>query len=207
MWKSALFGCVLLSMTLELNGAEEVVGSLSASENTVPEGKVNTRETKTGAHGSTLTSITGSTGYTGRLLVVPMDGSHWVGMKAVAQELGRRGHQVTVVIPEISMRMGPGKHYTTVTYPVPYGKAEVDSLLAMHTEIMRKSADSFMERINHRISRIQNISDFIHTTAESLLFNASLISHLSQQVRLCVLKRRKDYAFSSLLLRQPFQGI
>lgn len=57
---------------------------------------------------------------TGRLLVVPMDGSHWTVMKAVAEELGRRGHTVLVLMPEISMRLDSGTHYKSKTFPVPY---------------------------------------------------------------------------------------
>uniref|UniRef100_A0A667YMK8 UDP-glucuronosyltransferase n=1 Tax=Myripristis murdjan TaxID=586833 RepID=A0A667YMK8_9TELE len=117
----------------------------------------------------------------GHLLVIPMDGSHWMDLKAVAEEIGRRGHQVTVVIPEVSVRMGPGKHYKTLTYPVPYDKERIDSLLSMHMDVLRQSTQSFMEKINSRFSQIKNITSFIHTTAESLLFNASVISHLSQQ--------------------------
>ncbi|KAK1166304.1 UDP-glucuronosyltransferase 1-6-like [Acipenser oxyrinchus oxyrinchus] len=44
---------------------------------------------------SSLDSVQG-----GKLLVVPMDGSHWISMKVVVEELGRKGHQVVVVIPE-----------------------------------------------------------------------------------------------------------
>ena len=132
--------------------------------------------------GEGVGAIAGPTGYTGRLLVVPMDGSHWVGVKAIAEEMGRRGHQVTVVIPEISMRMGPGKHYTTVTYPVPYGQKDIDKLLERHKDMMSQSTKPVMEKISFHMNNLKKVSGFIFTTAEGLLFNASLISHLSQQV-------------------------
>uniref|UniRef100_A0A671YP22 glucuronosyltransferase n=1 Tax=Sparus aurata TaxID=8175 RepID=A0A671YP22_SPAAU len=124
---------------------------------------------------------TASSAFLGKLLVVPMDGSHWVGVKALAQEMGRRGHRVTVVIPEVSIRMGPGKHYETVTYPVPYDKAYVDSVMASHIDVIKKTAQSFTEKIKNRFAQIQKITSLIHTGAESLLFNDSLISHLAQQ--------------------------
>uniref|UniRef100_UPI003AB02ED2 UDP-glucuronosyltransferase-like n=1 Tax=Centroberyx gerrardi TaxID=166262 RepID=UPI003AB02ED2 len=180
MWKAVMLVCLLLNIAVELNGATDEA-SRSAAENTGPETKVKTAEEKAGVTGGLPASESGSTVFFGHLLVVPMDGSHWVGVKAIAQEMGRRGHQVTVLIPEISMRMGPGKHYNTLTYPVPYGKAEIDSVVAMHKEVMRKSAQSLMDKISSRLSQIQTITNFIHITAESLLFNASLISHLSQQ--------------------------
>ncbi|XP_029931090.1 UDP-glucuronosyltransferase 1-1-like [Myripristis murdjan] len=169
MWKAVVCVCLLLNVAEELNAAGDEA-SRPAAENTGPETK---------ARGSLAESPSGS--FFGHLLVIPMDGSHWMGMKAIAEEIGRRGHQVTVVIPEVSMRMGPGKHYKTLTFPVPYGKKEIDSMLSMHMEVLRQSTQSFMEKINSRFSQIKNITSFIHTTAESLLFNASVISHLSQQ--------------------------
>uniref|UniRef100_A0A3B3WDI4 glucuronosyltransferase n=1 Tax=Poecilia mexicana TaxID=48701 RepID=A0A3B3WDI4_9TELE len=122
-----------------------------------------------------------SSGFLGNLLVVPMDGSHWVGIKAIAQEMGRRGHRVTVVIPEISIRMGPGKYYDTITYPVPYDRDYMDSVMTSHKDILEKSSQPLMEKMKKLFSQIQKITNLLHTTAESLLFNASLISHLAQQ--------------------------
>uniref|UniRef100_I3KF18 glucuronosyltransferase n=1 Tax=Oreochromis niloticus TaxID=8128 RepID=I3KF18_ORENI len=119
--------------------------------------------------------------FLGNLLVVPMDGSPWVGFKAIAQEMGRRGHRVTVVMPETTIRMGPGKHYDTLTYPVPYDKTYIDSVMSKHKDIMKKSSQPFMEKIKKRFTQFQAISDFLHITAEKLLFNASIISHLAQQ--------------------------
>ncbi|XP_067461226.1 UDP-glucuronosyltransferase 1A1-like [Thunnus thynnus] len=164
MWKSAVFVFLLLNMDMEVDGAvDKLRGSVAEKADSSP------------------ASHTGSSPFSGNLLVVPMDGSHWVGMKAIAQEMGRRGHRVTVVIPEISVRMGPGEHYDTLTHPVPYDQAFIDYVLSTHKDIMQKSKQSFIEKIRTRFSQIQKITGLIHTTAESLLFNASLISHLAQQ--------------------------
>lgn len=125
---------------------------------------------------------TSSAPFTGKLLVIPMDGSHWVGVKAIAEEMGRRGHQVTVVIPEVSIRMGPGKHYQTVTHPVPYDKAFIDKVMSTNADAIGiKDTQSLIEKIRIKFSQIQKIAGFIHVTAESLLFNHTLISHLQQQ--------------------------
>ncbi|XP_059914898.1 UDP-glucuronosyltransferase 1A5-like [Gadus macrocephalus] len=131
--------------------------------------------------GSNSQSGRSSADFSGHLLVVPFDGSHWIGIKAIAQEIGRRGHRVTVLMPEITMRMGPGEHFDTVTYPVPYGKKDVEELMATHTEVMRSAHQTLMERVNAKITQIQKITEILHSTAESLLFNDSLISTLQQQ--------------------------
>ncbi|XP_068605440.1 UDP-glucuronosyltransferase 1A1-like [Brachionichthys hirsutus] len=122
-----------------------------------------------------------SSGFRGNLLVVPVDGSHWVGIKALAQEMGRRGHRVTVVMPEVTIRVGPGEHYGTVTYPVPYDRDKVRSVLALQADFMRKSSWSLTERMTKRWTQIRSIGNLIHSNAESLLFNSSLMSHLAQQ--------------------------
>ncbi|XP_031711146.1 UDP-glucuronosyltransferase 1-1-like [Anarrhichthys ocellatus] len=178
MWKAAVAVLLLLNMDMQVSGAVDKTRG-SVAENPRPEKKVNAREAE--AANTIPASDTASAGFLGKLLVVPMDGSHWVGIKAVAQEMGRRGHRVAVVIPEISVRMGPGKHYDTVTFPVPYGKDYIDSVLSSHKDTIQKSAQSFTEKIRTKYSQIKRITGFIHTTAESLLFNDSLISHLAQQ--------------------------
>ncbi|XP_072220591.1 UDP-glucuronosyltransferase 1A1-like [Leuresthes tenuis] len=175
MRKVAVFVFLLVSLAIEVSGAADKTGG-SVAENTSPE---KTKEAKEADN--IPASDSASSAFLGHLLVVPMDGSHWVGIKAIVQEMGRRGHRVTVVMPEISMRMGAGKHYDTVTYPVPYDQAYIDFVLSSHKDIMGKSAQGFVEKIKSRFSQIQMITGFIHTTAESLLFNTSLISHLAQQ--------------------------
>lgn len=154
-------------------------GSDVKAENSVGEGNQKPEETE----GTTIIPANGSDSpFLGNLLVIPMDGSHWVDLKALAQELGRRGHRVTVVIPELSLKMGPGKYYDTVTFPVPYDQAVIDTLIAEHKNVLEKSTLAFTEKIRKRFHQIQKITHFIHSTAESLLFNASLMSQLEQQV-------------------------
>uniref|UniRef100_A0AAY5EPH4 Uncharacterized protein n=1 Tax=Electrophorus electricus TaxID=8005 RepID=A0AAY5EPH4_ELEEL len=102
---------------------------------------------------------TPATTWTGRLLVVPMDGSHWTGLKAVAEELGHRGHTVVVVMPEVSMRLDSSKHYITKRFPVPYGPELLEELQARNTEALQSTTLSLMERIS---SRISSFKKFVH---------------------------------------------
>ncbi|XP_039529403.1 UDP-glucuronosyltransferase 1-6-like [Pimephales promelas] len=120
-------------------------------------------------------------GWTGSLLVVPMDGSHWTGVKAVAEEMGRRGHKVMVVIPEVSILLGPGKHYATRTFPVPYGQQQLDELKARNAEVLDNKQQPLLEKISTRISNIRKFVDFQRATAESLLLNQELVDFLGTQ--------------------------
>ncbi|NXW93632.1 UD19 glucuronosyltransferase, partial [Alopecoenas beccarii] len=62
----------------------------------------------------------------GKLLVVPMDGSHWLSMKPVVEKLVERGHEVVVVAPEVSWQVRKTEAYTVKTYPVSYTVEDLD---------------------------------------------------------------------------------
>ncbi|NWV86691.1 UD19 glucuronosyltransferase, partial [Dasyornis broadbenti] len=63
----------------------------------------------------------------GKLLVVPMLGSHWLSMQEVVVKLSERGHEVVVVVPEVSWQMETAaQSYKVVTYPVTQSLEELD---------------------------------------------------------------------------------
>uniref|UniRef100_A0A8C3N845 glucuronosyltransferase n=1 Tax=Geospiza parvula TaxID=87175 RepID=A0A8C3N845_GEOPR len=70
----------------------------------------------------------------GRLLVIPMEGSHWLSMKKVLMD--ERGHEVVVLVPEVSWQMETTQAYKVVTYPVSQTLEELDNsfqeCLAVH---------------------------------------------------------------------------
>ncbi|XP_045650148.1 UDP-glucuronosyltransferase 1A8-like [Ursus americanus] len=56
----------------------------------------------------------------GKLLVVPMDGSHWFTMRSVVEELVHRGHEVVLIVPEVSWQLGKSSNFTVKTYSTSY---------------------------------------------------------------------------------------
>ncbi|XP_065606837.1 UDP-glucuronosyltransferase 1A9-like isoform X6 [Cyrtonyx montezumae] len=70
----------------------------------------------------------------GKLLVVPMVGSHWLSMKEVVQKLAERGHEVVVLKPEVSWQMGEAEKYayTVKTYPVSTKLEELDNAFQLY---------------------------------------------------------------------------
>ncbi|XP_054028113.1 UDP-glucuronosyltransferase 1A8 isoform X2 [Dryobates pubescens] len=62
----------------------------------------------------------------GKLLVVPMVGSHWLSMQKVVEKLSERGHEVVVLMPEVSWHMKTTQAYTVKTYPVSQTLEELD---------------------------------------------------------------------------------
>ncbi|NXI51694.1 UD16 glucuronosyltransferase, partial [Chloroceryle aenea] len=63
----------------------------------------------------------------GKLLVVPMGGSHWLSMQHVVEKLSKRGHEVVVLMPEVSWQMQIPEAYTVKTYPVSQTLEELDN--------------------------------------------------------------------------------
>ncbi|NXM41750.1 UD19 glucuronosyltransferase, partial [Gymnorhina tibicen] len=61
----------------------------------------------------------------GKLLVVPVDGSHWLSMREVVDMLQQKGHEVVVVAPEVTMRIKPSENFVMKTYSVPYTEEEL----------------------------------------------------------------------------------
>ncbi|XP_051854356.1 UDP-glucuronosyltransferase 1A1-like isoform X10 [Antechinus flavipes] len=58
----------------------------------------------------------------GKLLAIPMDGSHWLSMREIIQELSLRGHDSLVLAPELSLQIREGPFYTLKTFPVTFSK-------------------------------------------------------------------------------------
>ncbi|CAD7686765.1 unnamed protein product [Nyctereutes procyonoides] len=62
----------------------------------------------------------------GKLLVVPMDGSHWFTMRLVVEQLIQRGHEVVLIIPEVSWQLGKSSNFTVKTYSTTYNLEELN---------------------------------------------------------------------------------
>ncbi|XP_036432521.1 UDP-glucuronosyltransferase 1A5-like isoform X6 [Colossoma macropomum] len=134
-----------------------------------------------------------SSAQAGKLLVVPMDGSHWIGMKPVVQELGKRGHQVVVVIPEVSMTLGSSERTTTITYPVPFTEEEMyEDFKAGMAKIISQNLVTDLDKLRNFILLLDIISEVSVRNSESLLFNKTLMQKL------------KDWEFDAVLT-DPFE--
>lgn len=61
----------------------------------------------------------------GNVLVFPHDGSHWVNMRVLVEELHSRGHTVTVIRPADRWYISKtSPHYNTVTVDIAGGAIE-----------------------------------------------------------------------------------
>lgn len=112
-----------------------------------------------------------------KLLVVPMDGSHWLSMRDVLEELGRKGHEIVIVAPEVNVHIKASEKYVMKMYPVPFTKAELEGhFLAFAQEIFEER--SFLERFVRIYERLRNTSTLFLSTCTHLLYNKDLIGYL-----------------------------
>ncbi|XP_013803965.1 UDP-glucuronosyltransferase 1A1-like isoform X1 [Apteryx mantelli] len=115
----------------------------------------------------------------GKLLVIPMEGSHWLSMKAVLAELSRRGHEIIVIAPESRMLVDSSAMYTLKTYPVPFKKEELQEL--MHSLALDTFSEKpFLFRFLNTWENFRKSSAIFKATCESLLYNKEVMKYIEE---------------------------
>ncbi|KAL8173040.1 UNVERIFIED_CONTAM: hypothetical protein K2H54_038324 [Gekko kuhli] len=116
----------------------------------------------------------------GKLLVVPMDGSHWLSMKSVLNQLKQNGHETVVIAPETNMHIKPSDDlYTMKTYPVPFKKEELEERFRDGVTGIFEEA-TFLVRFVRTYNRMKNTAALLFSTCTSLLYNQELMKYLKQ---------------------------
>ncbi|NWX65842.1 UD11 glucuronosyltransferase, partial [Promerops cafer] len=115
----------------------------------------------------------------GKLLVVPVDGSHWLSMREVLDTLQQKGHEVVVVAPEVSLHIKPSKNFVMKMYPVPFTQEEME-------EVFKGSVMNFfeggyfLERFIRQYQQAKKTSALFLTTCTHLIHNKELIRYLEE---------------------------
>ncbi|NXL67696.1 UD11 glucuronosyltransferase, partial [Chordeiles acutipennis] len=115
----------------------------------------------------------------GKLLVVPVDGSHWLSMREVLDGLKQKGHEIVVVAPEINIHIKPTKNFVMKMYPVPFTQEELDHTFWRTTQELFEEG-SFLERIVKRYEGVKNASAMFLSTCTHLLHNKELVRYLEE---------------------------
>ncbi|NWW03952.1 UD11 glucuronosyltransferase, partial [Oreocharis arfaki] len=115
----------------------------------------------------------------GKVLVVPVDGSHWLSMREVLDMLQQKGHEVVVVAPEVSLHIKPSKNLMTKMYPVPFTQEEMDEDFGGFTTDLFEGG-SFLERVIRLYQRTKKTSALFLATCTHLLHNKELIRYLEE---------------------------
>ncbi|KAM4698704.1 UDP-glucuronosyltransferase 1-2-like [Rhinophrynus dorsalis] len=115
----------------------------------------------------------------GKLLVMPMDGSHWLSMKPVVERVAHNGHQVILVMPESSLVIRGSMLYTVRTYPVPYSNQEI------HAILQKLGPDHFIKPSGSIALSMLNIQlrgfHMFYNMCDSLIYNKQLMQNFQEE--------------------------
>ncbi|XP_061090914.1 UDP glucuronosyltransferase 1 family, polypeptide B1 isoform X2 [Conger conger] len=126
----------------------------------------------------------------GKVLVMPVDGSHWLSMKILVKELALQAHEMVVLVPESSMLINGSDYYRTQTFPVPYSSEELDrSMSSLKVDVFLQPVTMGDVLVN--VERLISFTNLQAKGCEALLYNQPLMQRL------------RDEAFE-LLLTDPF---
>ena len=114
----------------------------------------------------------------GKVLVVPMEGSHWLSMREAVRELHARGHQAVVVAPEVNMHIKAEDFFTMKTYDIPYTQDKFDSLMKTHVHMIFERVH-WVTMFLKTMASLKKASLLFERSCEGLLYNKDLIRHLN----------------------------
>ncbi|XP_005395395.1 PREDICTED: UDP-glucuronosyltransferase 1-2 isoform X1 [Chinchilla lanigera] len=114
----------------------------------------------------------------GKVLVVPMEGSHWLSMKDVVRQLHARGHQAVVLAPEVSWHIKEEDFFTVNFYAFPYTQEEYNHLFLDYTKMVFET-QNYVESFLKTVSVFKKLSAAYERSCVELLRNNSLISQLN----------------------------
>lgn len=99
----------------------------------------------------------------GKLLVIPMEGSHWLSMKEVLAELSKRGHEVVVIAPDSKTLIDSSGIYELKTYPVPFKKEVMEELMRSLSANCFSKEPFLMRFLNtwHNFRKLCHVSSFL----------------------------------------------
>ncbi|NXL53472.1 UD11 glucuronosyltransferase, partial [Podilymbus podiceps] len=115
----------------------------------------------------------------GKLLVVPVDGSHWLSMREVLDHLRQKGHEIVVVAPEINLHIKPTNNFVMKMYPVPFTQKELDHIFWRSMQNLFEEG-SFLERFLKTYEGMKNTSAMFLSTCTYLLYNKELVRYLEE---------------------------
>ncbi|NXT85383.1 UD11 glucuronosyltransferase, partial [Zapornia atra] len=113
----------------------------------------------------------------GRLLVVPMDGSHWLSMRSVLVALSQKQHEIVVVAPEVNLNVKASEYYTLKTYPVPLTRGELGANMRSFANDLFERRP-FLQRITGLYEKVRVISSIYASSCTRLLHNKDLMQYL-----------------------------
>ncbi|XP_012864473.1 PREDICTED: UDP-glucuronosyltransferase 2B31-like isoform X2 [Dipodomys ordii] len=123
-----------------------------------------------------------SSGHGGKVLVLPVDYSHWINVKTMLDELVQRGHEVTVLLPAASIFIDPNKSPTIKfeIYATSLSKSDLEDLSQrfLHQVIYGISQEPFWIYYSKLQSLFRMYSDAVEQLCKDLVLNKELMTKL-----------------------------
>ncbi|XP_072542130.1 UDP-glucuronosyltransferase 1A1-like [Salminus brasiliensis] len=111
----------------------------------------------------------------GKILVMPVDGSHWLSMKILVEELSRKGHEMVVLVPEASFNIREG-NYITQVFKVPFTRADLETSI---NEL--KEGSLTLSNLLENTNRFINFTNMQVKGCENLLYDKPLMKSLKER--------------------------
>lgn len=113
----------------------------------------------------------------GKLLMVPMDRSHWLSLHSLLVVLSQKGHQIVTVAPEANSIVEASAHYTLKRYLVPLYRDKLRACVGSLGNYLFERKP-FHQRITALLEKAQFISNLYTSSCSSLLHNKDLMQYL-----------------------------
>ncbi|NXW61635.1 UD11 glucuronosyltransferase, partial [Eurystomus gularis] len=115
----------------------------------------------------------------GKLLVVPSDGSPWFSIREVLDGLSQKGHEIVVLAPEVRLQIKPSKNFILKMYPVPFTQEEMDEIFQGFLKQLLEEG-SFLERFLKVYEGMKRLTDLMVSSCSHLLYNKELVRYLEE---------------------------
>ena len=114
----------------------------------------------------------------GRLLVVPMDGSHWFTMQSVVEKLIHNGHEVVAAVPEVSWQLGKSLNITVKTYSISHTIEDLNREFKYFSDTQWKTPEQSM--LSLMTGSAKGFFELIFSNCRSLFNDKKLVEYLKQ---------------------------
>ncbi|XP_010120155.1 PREDICTED: UDP-glucuronosyltransferase 1-1-like [Chlamydotis macqueenii] len=115
----------------------------------------------------------------GKVLVVPVDGSHWLSMREVLDGLRQKGHEIVVVAPESTLQIKPTKNFVMKMYPAPLTQEEIHQNFQEFLQDVFEEG-SFLTRFLRVYQSMKRLSDLAVSSCADLLYDKELVRYLEE---------------------------
>lgn len=114
----------------------------------------------------------------GKLLVVPMDGSHWFTMRLVLEELTHRGHEVVVVVPEVSWHLKQPLSFTVKTYSTSYTLEDLNHEFRIFADTQWKTRGKSLSSM--LMASSNKVFEYFFSRCRNLFNDTELVKYIEE---------------------------